>query len=49
MKYDGELNELLLSIQGNVTEKQANNATVNKGIIRERQKLREKPNDRNGD
>ena len=27
MKYDGELNELLLNIQRNMTEKQANNAT----------------------
>ena len=28
MKYDRELNELLLNIQRNMTEKQANNATA---------------------
>ena len=30
MKCDGELNELLPNIQGNITEKQANNAIVDK-------------------
>ena len=30
MKYNGELNELLLNVQRNITKKQANNATVDK-------------------
>ena len=49
MKYNGELNGLLLNIQRNmkdrysgIAERQVNNATVDKSIIRERQKLREK-------
>ena len=43
MKYNRELNELLLNVQRNITGRQTNNATVDKkGIIRERQKLRGK-------
>ena len=30
MKYNGEFNELLLNVQRNITEKQTNNATVDK-------------------
>ena len=35
MKYNGELNELLLNVQRNITEKQANNATVDKKALSE--------------
>ena len=51
MKYNRELNELLLNIHRNMenrysdlTAKQVNNATVDKSIIRERQEMRENSN-----
>ena len=49
MKYNGELSEPLLNVQRiikmgiqTLREKQADKATVDKSIIRERRKLREK-------
>ena len=48
MKYDGELNELLLNIRRKqeqaLRKKQADKATVDKSIIGERQPLREENN-----
>ena len=48
MKYNRELNKLLLNIQRKqeqaLRKKQTDKATVDKRIIRERQKLREKNN-----
>ena len=35
MKYNGELNELLLNIQRNITERISNNATVDKRHLAE--------------
>ena len=47
MKYNGELNELLLNVQRNITERISNNATVDKkAFSREYQKLRGKHNEK---
>ena len=40
MRYSGKLNELLLNVQRNITERISNNATVDKkAFSREYQKL----------
>ena len=49
MTYNGELNELLLNVQRNMTEKQADNVTIDKKALSENIRNQEGNNNNRND